>query len=193
METSNERFPKTFSKCVDTLFKIKGSLAGRDIIISISPIEGSNYVSPKCANQLVIPESNIIETNFVDTIDKQYDINNLQPSIGDYTFISQFIMNSLFFNDSDIVLGSPWMETLGSFILNAKNKFLTFSYKKKKITLQDVNLKPNSMTPEEIQEISKLIFEEGKKVIQNMQKEIDKITTNKNEEVARSRTTMINY
>lgn len=39
METSNVRFPKTFSKCVDTLFKIKGSLAGKDIIISISPAE----------------------------------------------------------------------------------------------------------------------------------------------------------
>ena len=38
---------------------------------------------------------------------------------------------------------------------------------------------------EDIQEISKVIFQEGKKAIQNMQKEIDKITTNKNEEVDR--------
>ena len=73
------------------------------------------------------------------------------------------------------------METLGSVILNMKKKILTFSYKKKKITLQDINLKPNSVTPEDIQEILKVIFQEGKKVIQNMQKEIDKITTNKNE------------
>ena len=41
------------------------------------------------------------------------------------------------------------------------------------------------MTPKDIEEISKVISQEGKKVIQNMQKEIDKITTNKNEEVAR--------
>ena len=54
METSNERFPETRSTCVRTLFNIKGSLAGRDIIISTSPTEASNYVSPKCANQLVI-------------------------------------------------------------------------------------------------------------------------------------------
>ena len=155
METNNERFPKTFSKCADTIFKIKGSLAGRDIIISISPTEGSNYVSPKCANKLVIFESNIIETNFCDTSDKQYNINNLQLSIGDYTFISQFTVKTLLLDNSDIVLGSPWMETLGSFILNAKKKFLTFAYKKKKITLQDVNLKPNSVMPEDIQEIQK--------------------------------------
>ena len=63
METSNERFPETRSTFVRTLFNIKGSLAGRDIIISTSPTEGSNYVSPKCVNQLVIPESNIVETS----------------------------------------------------------------------------------------------------------------------------------
>ena len=78
--TSNERFPETHSKCVYTLFKIKGSLARRDIIISISPTERSNYVSPKCVNQLVIPESNIFETIF---FGKQYDISNLHLNIGD--------------------------------------------------------------------------------------------------------------
>ena len=77
------------------------------------------------------------------------------------------------------MLGSPWMETLGSFIRNTKKKFLTFSHKKKKITLLEVTLKPNSVTPKDIQEISKLIQQESKKVIQNMQKEIDKITVEK--------------
>ena len=113
METSNERFPETHSTYVYKLFKIKGSLAGRDIIISVSPIERSNYVSPECDNQLVIPKSNVVETIFVDTCDKQYDIRNLHLSIGDYTFTSQFTLKTLFFNDSDIVLGSLWMETLG--------------------------------------------------------------------------------
>ena len=182
METSNERFPETRSACVRTLFNIKGSLAGRDIIISISPTERSNYVSPKCANQLVIPESNIVETNF---FGKQYDISNLHLNIGYYTFTSKFTVQTLSFNDSDIVLGSPWMKTLGSFILNTKKKFLTFSYKKKKIMLQDVTLKPNSVTPEDISDISKVISHEGKKVLQNMQNEINKITIDKNGEVSR--------
>jgi len=129
------RFPKTFSICVSALFKIKGSLARNDVIISIDLTQNNNYVSTKCANQLVIHESNIIETNFVDTSDKQYDISNLQLSIGDYTFISQFTIKTLFCDNSDIILGSPWIESLGSVILNMKKKFLTFSYKKKKITL----------------------------------------------------------
>jgi len=78
------------------------------------------------------------------------------------------------------------METLHSFIVNTKNKFLTFSYKKRKRTLQDdVTLKPNSVTPEDIQDISKVIFQEGKKALQNMQNKIDKITVDRNEEVFR--------
>ena len=170
METNKERFPKTFIKCVSTLFKIKGSLVGRDNIISISPTEDSNYISTKCANQLVIPKSTIVENKIVGTSNKQYDINNLQLSIGDYTFTLQFTVKTLSFDDSDIVLGSPWMETLGSFILNMRNNFLTFYYKKKKIMLQDVTLKPNSVMPEDTQEISKVILQESKKAIQNMKK-----------------------
>lgn len=61
-----------------------------------------------------------------------------------------------------------------------KKKFLTFSHKKKKITLQDVTLKSNSVAPEDIQEISKVIHQESKKAIQNMQREVDKITIDKN-------------
>ena len=125
------RFPKTFSKTIYALFRIKGTLAGKDIIISIGPIQDNNYVSTECANQLVIPKSNIIET--IDSMgEKQYDINNLQLSIGNYSFVSQFTVKSLFCDDSDIVLGSSWMEALRSFILNTKKKFLTFSYKKKR-------------------------------------------------------------
>jgi hypothetical protein len=148
------RFPKTFSKTIYALFRIKGTLAGKDIIISIAPTQDNNYVSTECANQLVIPESNIIET--IDSMgEKQYDISNLQLSIGDYTFVSQFTVKSLFHDDSDIILGSSWMEALGSFILNTKKKFLTFSYKKKKITLQDSTLESDPVTSEDFKDISK--------------------------------------
>lgn len=122
METSNERFPKTFRKCVSALFKVKGSLARRGIIISIDPTQDNNYVSIECANQLVIPESNIIET-MDSTSNKQYDMSNLQLSVRDYIFISQFTVKTLFCDNSDIILDSLWMESLGSFILNKKKCF----------------------------------------------------------------------
>ncbi len=82
MEISNGRFPKTFSKCISALFKIKWSLARKYIIISIDPTQEINYVNIECANQLVIPQSNIIE--MMDSMNnKQYDISNLQLNIGD--------------------------------------------------------------------------------------------------------------
>ena len=140
----------------------------------------------------MIPESNIIEK--LDSLgNKIYDITNLQLNIEEYTFISQLLVQTLWSNQGDIILGSTWMETVGSVILNTKNFLLTFSYRKKKITLQDVTLKRNSVMPVDISDISKVISQEGKKVLQNMQNEIDKITVDKNEEVSLLKTIVKNY
>jgi hypothetical protein len=77
----------------------------------------------------VIPESNIIET--INSMgEKQYDINNLQLSIGDYTFVSQFTVKSLFCDDSDII------ETK-DFELNFRSKCL---HTKVKVTKESVLL-----------------------------------------------------
>jgi hypothetical protein len=103
------------------------------------PIEGNSDVSTKFTNQLAIPKSNIIEKIGLWN-EKQYDISNLQLNVGDYSFVSPFIVGSLLSDDGDTLLGSLWMETLGSFILNTKKKFLTFSYIKKKIMLHDTKL-----------------------------------------------------
>jgi hypothetical protein len=113
------------------LLRVKGTLGGKDITTSIAPTERNNYVTPEFVNQLVIPESNIIEKIGLWN-EKQYDISNLQLNIGDYTFVSPFTVGSLWRDDGDILLGSPWIETLGSFILNTKKKVLTFSYKRRR-------------------------------------------------------------
>jgi hypothetical protein len=191
MESNNEekgRFPKTSRKYVSVLLRIKGTLAGKDVTISIDPSEHDNYVSTECANQLLIPKSNIIEE--IDLWnEKKYSISKLQLNMGEYIFVSQFVVKSMWKDDGDIILGSSWMEALGTFILNMKNKFLTFSYKNKKITLQDVTLEPDSVTQEDLKDISKVILQENQKSMQNMQKEIDKIITDKNEEISRGTNT----
>ena len=112
------------------LFQIKGTIRGKHITISIAPIECNNYIS----DELAIPKSNIGERlDFWHN--KEYAISNLQLNIGDYTGVSQFIVRSLWSNCSDLILGLPWLETLGTFILNVEKKFLIFPYKMKKITL----------------------------------------------------------
>jgi hypothetical protein len=52
-------------------------------------------------------------------------------NIGDYTFLLQFIVRSLWSDDGEIIIGSPWMETLGTFIFNMKKDFFDILLYKK--------------------------------------------------------------
>jgi hypothetical protein len=73
------------------------------------------------------------------------------------------------------------METLGSFILNMKKKFLTFFCKKKKIMLHDVKLDSNLVTLKDLKDISKIILHDNQKIIQKVQKYFDKVVVDKDE------------
>ena len=85
------------------------------------------------------------------------------------------------YNNGDIILSSPWMDKMGTIILNMKKKFLTIRYKKKKITLQDFSILSDSKAPssEDFKDISKMILQDNQKSVQKMQKEAEKIITNK--------------
>ena len=136
------------------LLQIKETIKGKDITISISPVERNNYISDEFANELAILESNIGErVDFWNN--KEYAISDLQWNIGDYIGVSHFIVRSLWSSDGDLILGSPWIETL-----NAEKKFLIFPYKKKKITLQDINIKSESEVAscEDFKKISKMLL-----------------------------------
>ena len=111
-DEKQEIFPNTSKSYVSMLLQIKGTIRGKDITISISPSERTYYISDEFSNELVIPESNISERlDFWNN--KEYSINDLQWNIGNYTGISQFIVKSLWSSDGDLVLGLPWLETLG--------------------------------------------------------------------------------
>ena len=43
-------------------------------------------------------------------------------------------------DDVDVVLGYPWMDSIGTVNINLQKKFLKLWYRKKKITLQDISL-----------------------------------------------------
>jgi hypothetical protein len=77
--------------------------------------------------------------------DEKYDNNNLQLSMGNYKFTAKFNVTSIYC--VDIILGSTWVDTLGTFIFNTRRNFLTFYYKKKKFTLHDATIKPISEAP----------------------------------------------
>ena len=105
MEFNEENgiFPKTSRIYVTILFQIKGTIRGKDVTISIAPLEHNNCVRVEFANELAIPESNVGERlDFWNN--KEYEISNLQLNIGDYTSVSQFIVRSLWSSDDDLIL-----------------------------------------------------------------------------------------
>jgi hypothetical protein len=117
----------------------------------------------------------------------QYEIKELQVTIDDYEYISQFNVTTMYREEIDIILGLPWFKKLGTFILNMEKKFLMFPYKKKMMTFQDITMKSNSIIPssKDFKDISKVILQENQKSISKMQKEFDEVITDKNEEISR--------
>ena len=118
---------------------------------------------------------------------KEYAISDLQWNIGYYTGVSKFIVKLLWSSNGDLALGLPWLKTLGTFILNAEKKFMTFPYKKKKITLQDIRMKSESeaASSEDFKEISKVMSQGNEKSIQTIHKDFDKVVVGKEEEISR--------
>jgi hypothetical protein len=149
------RFLPTYKKYADSLLKINGIIQGKNINIVICPTARKNHINVDLANQLMVLEPNIIE-NKTRLFDGKYEIKNLQLSIDKYKFIGQFNVVSMYQDSVDIILGSTWVDTLGTFMFNTKRKFLTFSYKKKKFTLHDATMKSISEAPssEDLKDIS---------------------------------------
>jgi hypothetical protein len=75
----------------------------------------------------------------------QIEGNNIQV-FKDLNFtMDKYVLHSDFcaidMNDVDVILGYPWMATIGTMNINVENTFVKLWYKKKKVTLKDVSLK----------------------------------------------------
>jgi hypothetical protein len=158
---------------------LKGNIQGREVNIVISLDYNANYMNIDLANQLLIPETNIIRK------EDYFRIKELQVTIDEYEYISQFYVTTMYQEEVDIIIGLPWFKSLGTFILNIEKKFVTFPYKEKMITLQDTTSEPDSVTPEDFNDISEVILQENKKSMQRMQKEFDEVIKDKSEEISR--------
>ena len=104
------------------LFTLKGSIQGKDVNIVVSMTQDENSININLANQLFISEHNISEkTNIF--CKRQYEIKDLQVTIDDYEYISQFNVTTMYREEIDIIIGLPWFKSLGTFILNIEKKF----------------------------------------------------------------------
>jgi hypothetical protein len=164
------RFPPTYKKYLDPLLKVNGIIQEKNINIPICPTTRKNHINIDLENQLMVLEPDIIK-NYTCLSDEKYDIKNLQLSMGNYIFTAKFNVISIYQDSVETILGSTWVDTLGTFIFNTRRKFLTFSYKKKKFTLQDATMKSISEAPssEDLKDISEVILPDNQKSIQKLQ------------------------
>jgi hypothetical protein len=128
------------------LFTLKGIIQGREVNVVISMTQDENSININLANQLFISEYNISEkTNIF--CKRQYEIKDLQVTIDEYEYISQFNVTTMLQEKIDIILRLHWLTKLGTYILNTEKKFVTFPYKKKMMTLHDITMRSKSITP----------------------------------------------
>lgn len=59
-------------------------------------------------------------------------------------YMDNFVLHGDFYawemDNMDVVLGYPWMKSMGTININVQKKFLKLWYKKMKITLQDISI-----------------------------------------------------
>ena len=101
------------------------------IIVSINPNGKHNFINVKLAKKLQVPAKHIENTQ-VDDKDVQI-YKDLKLSMDKYVFHGDFYASDM--DNIDVVLGYPWMESVGTININVQKKFLKLWYKKKKITL----------------------------------------------------------
>ena len=172
------RFPQTFKKHAHPILKTYGIIQEKYVCIAIFPTTKKNCINVDLENQLILSESDIIDNNTILSNDK-YELKNLQLFVDYCKDLTQFNIVSVVSLEQDmvdIILGSAWLDTLGTFMFNTRKKFLTFPYKKKKVTYQDVTMKPSSgvVLTEDFKDISKVLSQEDQKSIQNMHNELIK-------------------
>ena len=85
------------------------------------------FINIDVANQVQVQESMKNESN-EDQIEVPLQIDG-------YHFAVQFTVAAIDDHLINIMLGYNWLETLGTFSVNAKKKCITFFHEKKKITL----------------------------------------------------------
>jgi hypothetical protein len=140
-------------------FATKGIIKGREVNIIIDMTRDENSININLVNQLFISKHNISEkTNIF--CKRQYEIKDLQVTIDDYEYISQFNVTTMYREEINISIGLHWFKSLATFILNIEKKFVTFPYKKKMMTLQDITMRSKSITPSSkyFKHISKVVL-----------------------------------
>jgi len=119
-----------------SVLQVHGLIQKEKIIVSINPSCKQNLINVNLAKKLQVPAKQIQNTQ-VDDKDVQI-YKDLKLSMDKYVLHGDFYASEM--DNMEVVLGYPWMESVGTININVQKKFLKLWYKKKKITLQDISI-----------------------------------------------------
>jgi hypothetical protein len=120
-----------------SLLQVHGCIQKEKIIVSINPSCKHNFINVNLAKKIASSSKTNWKHTQVDNEDVQV-YKDLKISMDKYVLHSDFYASDM--ANVDVVLGYPWMESVGTININVQKKFLKLWYKKKKITLQDISI-----------------------------------------------------
>jgi hypothetical protein len=114
-----------------SILEVHGCIHKKNVIVSINPSCMHSFIYVQLVNRLQVPVKNIQSTQ-VEGENVQF-FKDLNITMDKYVLHSYFYVMDM--DEVDIVLGYPWIESVGTININVKKKFLQLWYKKNKITL----------------------------------------------------------
>ena len=126
---------KGLFSCDNILLQVHGCIQKEKVIVFVNPSCKHNFINVNLTKRLQVPEKHIQGT--------KVEGENVQVFKDLKVTMDKYVLHSNFFaidmDDVDVVLGYPWMDSIGTVNINVQKKFLKLWYNKKKITFQDIS------------------------------------------------------
>jgi hypothetical protein len=127
---------KSLFSCGKSILQVHGCIHTTNIIVSINPSCMHNFINVQLVNRLHVPTKNIQSTQVAG--ENVQIFKYLKITMDKYVLHSYFYAMDM--DEVDIVLGYPWIESVGTININVQKIFLNLWFKKNKITLKYVSL-----------------------------------------------------
>jgi hypothetical protein len=113
-KSKDKYITKNFFSCGISILQVHGCIHKENVIISINPSCKQNLINIQLVNRLQVPTKNIQRTQVANENVKLF--KDLKLGMDKYALHSYF--EALDMGDEDIVLGYPWIESMGTININ---------------------------------------------------------------------------
>ncbi len=127
-ENKDKERAKSLFSCEKSILQVHDCIHKENIVVSINLSCVHNFINVELVNRLQVPIKNIQSTHVEG--ENVQSFKYLKITMDKYVLHSNFYAMEM--DEVDIVLGYPWMRSVGTININVQNNFLKLWYKKKK-------------------------------------------------------------